>query len=239
MIARPSILLFLLAAPISTALAQDVSSAPRQVSTRTVREVLQALSLSAEAKVLADSGLSGEKTAFVLKDVTNSTLEAALDALVKTLPPGAAWAKVYLPDPPIGKKYTGDALAQYVMAQAALFGKAGASVPGKVELLGRQITPDEAEPMLAGLKLKPYYVVSAPRRSPLTKLNAPGAAMDVMGALTKQLGVADVKDIPPGTYKVSLPGPDGVLLDGQVTIEDDGSGNRRVMVNLGKSGGGG
>ena len=223
------------------ALAQDAPPPAKQPAPKSLRDVVQTLGKTFGQTILLDSSLAAEKTSFAAPR-TEETLEETLSKLVKTLPGGAAWAKVYLPEPPAGKKYTGDAVAGYVMAQAALFGKAGETKPGKIELLGKQVPDAEAEPMVAGLKLKPYYVLSAPTRR-LAGAASPGplkgGAMDVMGPLLKQLGVSDPKDIPPGTYKISLPGPDGTPMDGNVTVDDDGNGNRRVMVTVGKPGGGG
>lgn len=226
------------AAPL--ALAQDAPPPAKQPAPKPLREVVQTLGKTFGQTILLDSSLVAEKTSFV-STRAEETLEETLSKLVKTLPGGAAWAKVYLPEPPAGKKYTGDAVAGYVMAQAALFGKAGETKPGKIELLGKQVPDAEAEPMVAGLKLKPYYVLSAPTRrlagaGPLAGMVKNGG-MDVMGPLLKQLGVDSPKDIPPGTYKISIPGPDGAPLDGNVTVDDDGNGNRRVMVSVGKPGG--
>ena len=235
-------LLTLGTAPI--ALAQDApKSAAKQPAAKPLSSVVLALGKTYGQTILLDTPLTMEKTTFVAKtDSSEATLEETLTNLVKTLPAGAAWAKVYLPEPPPGKKYTGDAVAGYVMAQATLFGKAGESKPGKIELLGKQFPDAEAEPMVAGLKLKPYYVLSAPNRR-LAGAGALAGMMkggpgDIMGPLLKQLGVTDPKDIPPGTYKISIPGPDGTPMDGSVTVDDDGSGNRRMMVSVGKPGGG-
>lgn len=228
------------------ALAQDAPKpAAKQPAAKPLSSVALTLGKTYGQTILLDTLLTMEKTTFVAKtDASEETLEETLTKLVKTLPAGAAWAKVYLPEPPPGKKYTGDAVARYVMAQATLFGKAGESKPGKIELLGKQVPDAEAEPMVAGLKLKPYYVLSSPARrfagagaGPLGGMLKNGAS-DIMGPLLKQLGVSDPKDIPPGSYKISIPGPDGTMMDGNVNVMDDGNGNRAVAISIGKPGGG-
>jgi hypothetical protein len=229
----------------SAALAQTTSTAPaaptsvRQATGKPIKEVVQALGKAAGVAVLIDSSLLAERTTFKETDVTAATLEAALDKLVKTLPQGTAWAKAYLPEPPAGKKYTGDALAQYVMAQAGLFGKAGASQPGKIELLGQQVPSEEAQPMLSSLKLKPYYVLSRGRR-PMLASGDPGEMMkrfgggtNVIDLLMKQLNVSGIDQIQPGNYKVTLPGPDGTPVNADVVVEGD-DGQKRVMVRMGE-----
>ncbi|MGC4047463.1 MAG: hypothetical protein QM758_27015 [Armatimonas sp.] len=215
------------------------AASTRQSIGKPIKEVTTALGKAAGVEVLIDSGLMGERTTFKDTEVTPATLEAALDKLVKTLPQGTAWAKAYLPEPPPGKKYNGDALAQYVMAQAGLFGKAGTSEPGKVELLGKQVPTEEAQPMVAGLKLRPYYVVSRGRRPMFASGGGPGGGalgalggVNIMDMLMKQLNVTSPDQIQPGSYKVSLPGPDGNPRDAEVTV-DNTDGGRRVMVRMG------
>lgn len=214
-------------------------AATRQVTGKPIKEVTTALGKGAGVEVLIDSTLVGERTSFKDTEVTPATLEAALDKLVKTLPQGTAWAKAYLPEPPAGKKYNGDALAQYVLAQAGLFGKAGSSEPGKVELLGKQVPADEAQPMLAGLKLRPYYVISRGRRPmmaggfPGGLLGGPGGGTNIMDLLMKQLNLTSIDQIQPGSYKVSLPGPDGNPMNAEVTV-DGSDGAKRVMVRMGE-----
>jgi hypothetical protein len=227
------------------ALAQSAPPAKQVASAgKSVREIVAALGKSSGVAVLIDSSLLGEKTTFKDTEATPETLEAALDKLVKTLPTGTAWAKVYLPEPPAGKKYTGDAVAQFILAQATLFGKAGASEPGKIELLGKALPTEQLQPLIADLKLKPYYVLRNSQR-PKFVAGTPGmgaAVMDrlggpggFMGALLKQLNVSSIDQVQPGTYKVTLPGPDGNPMNAEVTVEGDES-QRRVMVHM-KDGG--
>jgi hypothetical protein len=229
-----------------TALAQNApppKKAPVPAG-KPLKEIVAALTKAVGIEVLLDSSLSAAQTSFKIGEVAPETLEATLDRLVKTLPQGTAWAKVYLPEPPAGKKYRGDDVAQFVLAQASLFGKAGVSEPGKIELLGRQVPAAEAQPMLSGLKLRPYYVLRAPRRtmagaSPFGPGGLfPGGKDDIMGPLLKQLGVCDPSQIPPGNYKISIPGPNGSPMEGHVIVEDDGSGNRRIGIAINKPGGG-
>ncbi len=228
------------------ALAQTTPPPIKQAAGKPVREIVAALGKASGVAVLIDSSLLAEKTTFKETEVTPETLEAVLDRLVKTLPQGTAWAKAYLPEPPVGKKYTGDAVAQFILAQATLFGKAGASEPGKIELLGKALPTEQLQPLMADLKLKPYYVLRNSQR-PKFVAGMPGmggAVMDrlggpggFMGALLKQLNVSSIDQVQPGTYKVSLPGPDGTPMNAEVTVEGDES-QRRVMVHMGEGSGG-
>jgi hypothetical protein len=226
------------------ALAQSAPPPAKQVAPaagKPVREIVAALGKSSGVAVLIDSSLLGEKTTFKETETTPETLEAALDRLVKTLPPGTAWAKAYLPEPPVGKKYTGDGVAQFVLAQATLFGKAGASEPGKIELLGKALPTEQLQPLMADLKLKPYYVLRNGSRRTMAGALGPGAMEkmggpgNVIGSLLKQLNVTSVDQIPPGNYKVSIPGPDGTPITADVTVEGD-EGQRRIMVKMGEGG---
>lgn len=124
-------------------------------------QILSVLSRSAGVTVVADSTLSGVQ-ASMPRAATAANLEDRLDALVKELPEGTAWAKLMLPPPPAGQAYRGDDLAEFALAQARLFGTAGAATPGKVEVLGQKIAEEKAEPVVAALGLKPFYVLSSP-----------------------------------------------------------------------------
>ncbi|MGC4044306.1 MAG: hypothetical protein QM758_10955 [Armatimonas sp.] len=220
---------------ISEAAFAQETAPPRPTANKPIKEVIQALGKAAGVEILIDSTLSQERTAFKETTVTRATLEAALDKLVETLPPGTAWAKTYLPEPPPGKKYNGDALAQYVMAQATLFGKAGISEPGKVELLGKQVPTDRAQATLSELKLRPYYVLRCSGYPVLSNRNLTKeflnkiSGTDFMEVLMKQLNASSPDQIRPGNYKVFLPGPDGKPVSVDLTV-DDSVGDKRVML---------
>lgn len=129
---------------------------------RSLSLILPVLSRGSGVTVVADSTLSGAQAPMPREATTAANLEDHLDALVKELPTGTAWAKLMLPSPPAGRAYRGDDLADFALAQARLFGTAGAATPGKVEVLGQKIAEEKAEPVVATLGLKPFYVLSNP-----------------------------------------------------------------------------
>ena len=50
----------------------------------------------------------------------------------------------------------------------------------------------------------------------------------------KQLGVTDLKNVPSGSYKVQLPGPDGNPVTADVRVNNDG-GNTSISVRIGQT----
>lgn len=181
--------------------------------------------------VLADSSVTGIAVLPPDGPTTAQNLEDRLDAIVKQMPRGAAWAKVWLPAPEKGRRYSPDAVSQYVRAQASLFGKAGASEAGMVEILGRKIAQRDADTHVKGLGLVPYYVLTNPNAvGPRLAQGlgggpggGPGGGNAVMDSLMKQLGVGSPREIPTGTYKVTIPGPDGTPMDAQIHVENNGN----------------
>ena len=127
----------------------------------TVATVTDRMTKALGIPVLADSAIAGAKVTPLTDAATEANLEAQLDKLVAQVK-GAAWAKVYLPEPQ-GKRYTADAVSQFAFAQANLFGRAGESKPGMVEILGKQIPEAQAAAYVTGLGLKPYYVLTSVR----------------------------------------------------------------------------
>lgn len=113
--------------------------------------------------LVADSTVSSLPATLPSGSTTSDTVEAQLTALVKTLPAGTIWGKLYLPMPPNRKNYDANALADFALAQTRLFGPIGGSTPsGTIELLGQKLTGDKAQASLTALGLRPYYLISNP-----------------------------------------------------------------------------
>lgn len=115
--------------------------------------------------VLLDRSVPAQDVAPLGGTTTVDNLEDQLSALTKALPKGTVWAKVNLPDK--GRTYSGDAVADYVIAQASLFGGAGAATPaGTIEVMGQKISGDKAQTVSDALALKPVYVLLNPTNRP-------------------------------------------------------------------------
>ncbi len=214
----------------------DAPAATRKTGQKSVRSVVQAMTDATGITVLADSTIA---TALVLPpdgETTATNLEDRLDRLVKRLPAGTKWARVLLPALENGKRYSADAVTQFVRAQAGLFGKSGESKPGTVEILGRKLAEADAQEYIKGLNLVPVYILSN-LSAPARAVGIGGAGGDpgsnpIMDALFKQLGVASAKDIPTGSYRVPYTLPDGSTVDANVHIENDGS-SIKIAVEVG------
>ncbi|WP_395091597.1 hypothetical protein [Armatimonas sp.] len=226
---------------------QQSPDAPRAKSEREVREVavsviVRQLGQDSGQNVLVDSSLAALKAPALAKATTKENLEEQLDSLLRKLPDGTAWAKLYLPKPQEGKRYAADNLSRYAMAQAGLFGgKVGASKPGMVEVMGRLMTQAEANPLIQKLDLVPYYILSNPRRPAMAfggpsgnGAGSPFGGANISDLLMKQLGVSDLKDVPSGSYKVQLPGPDGNPVTADVKVNNEG-GNTSIAVRIGQT----
>jgi hypothetical protein len=233
------IALLALASPV---LAQNgLTDSQAQRPQRTVSDTLRRIADSSGITVLAESSLSEKSVEPLAQKATKDNIESVLNGLVKQLP-RTVWAKVMLPKPEAGKRYNPDAVAQYVRAQASLFGKVGASEAGTVEIIGRRLPAADAEPVVQRLKLVPYYVLintdsvasrisSALEGVPQLQFGG-GKGGDMMGALLKQLGVASPDQIPSGTYTVQIPGPDGNPTNAKVSVRNEG-GSLSIGVAIG------
>jgi hypothetical protein len=128
---------------------------------RPLNTIVTAMGRTSGAAIFADSSVSGTPVAPLSEAATPQNFEAQLDAIVKGMPQGTTWAKVYLP---ITKsRMDADAVSDYVMAQAKLFGSAGAATPaGMVEIMGQRVPADQAQTVITALNLKPVYLISNP-----------------------------------------------------------------------------
>ena len=200
-------------------------------NTETLKHTADWLSATTGARVLTDSVLGPQLiTPPDATGVTAETLEVYLTRLALRLPPGSAWFKIYLPAAE-SRGYRPDRIADMARAQADLFGR---PTPGMIQIQGRSLSPTDAKPVLQTLGLEPVYILTsrlAPRPGTMAALGGVDTSQ-MMDSLTKQLGVGSVADIPTGNYKVSLPGPDGVMRDATVEVENT-EGKRRISVRVG------
>ncbi len=230
--------LIALAMPLQLACAQDVAAptAPprttRAARGETVKQITDRLTLSTGVRVIADSALSRQSVAAPEGAVTKETLDDYLTRLSRRLTPGTVLLKVYLPPATYGPRQTPDAIAKLARAQMDLMGR---PAPNTVQIQGRTLTTAEAEPIVRTLGLEPVYVLtSRMAETGAAGLGAlgPNSGTAMMDALMKQLGVGKVEDIPTGSYKVNLPGPDGNLREATVEVENS-EGKRRISVRMG------
>ena len=124
---------------------------------------------------LLTAGIAGAVPAQIATTVApdaESKIEAQLDAMVRSLPRGTNWVKLYLPAPTTGKIWRGDEVAALAYAQARLFGPVGAKPPaGQVEIMGRLMDASKAQGFITGLGLKPVYLLTNTRN----RVSATGA----------------------------------------------------------------
>lgn len=149
----------------------------------TVADVAARITKATGVLVLADSTVNGQPvlrdtflstgsvsstSTDLTSDPSDETLRTVADQvarLVKTLPNGTISARLYLPVTGRSKNWTGDEVAGFGVAGAQLFGQFGAPVPeGFVEIMGQTVPKDKASTYIAGLHLKPVFLISNPSR---------------------------------------------------------------------------
>jgi hypothetical protein len=131
-------------------------------TTRPAAEVLAQLGQSAGVVVLADATVQG-RLAVPPGGATLVTIEQQLTDIVRALPAGTTWVKLYVPAPANGR-WEVEAVEEYARAQARLVGAIGRAAPaGMVELLGRQVPTEKANEAIATLNLKLVYLVTNTR----------------------------------------------------------------------------
>lgn len=231
-----------LALPLQAVSAQEVPAPPspppaaarttRAVRDETVKQITDRLTLATGIRVVADTGMSRQLVAPPDGPVTKETLDDYLTRLARRLPPGTIAMKLYLPPAAGSPRSTPDTIAQLARAQMDLMGR---PAPNTVQIQGKTLTAADAEPIVRTLGLEPVYVLTNRQAETvaggLSALTG-GNGNALMEALTKQLGVASVADIPTGTYKVSLPGANGSPQDATVEVENK-DGTRRISVRMG------
>jgi hypothetical protein len=140
-------------------------SAPAQqapTATRPAEEVLAQLGRNAGVVVLADATIYA-RLPMVTGAATVEGVERQLAELVRTLPAGATWIKIYVPAP-ANDRWSAEIVADYARAQSRLLGTSGRPAPpGTVELFGRPVAADKASEYITALNLKRVYLVTNPR----------------------------------------------------------------------------
>lgn len=131
--------------------------------TKPVADVVSRMSRESGFAVLTDSTLKVSVPPLKIA-TTAANVEIQIKALVKTLPPGTIWGKLYLPEPRPNRPYKGDDVAGFAYASGQLFGPVGAPEPADtVEVMGRRLPTAEAKELIVKLKLQPVYLLSNPK----------------------------------------------------------------------------
>lgn len=130
---------------------------------RPLSTILTSMSRAAGVTIVADSTVGGTLVNPPANNTTSQNFESQIAELVKSLPQGTTWGKLHLPEPKGNRGYNGDAVAEYAMAQAKLFGNVGGdTAPGEIELFGQRVGADKAPTYVNGLNLKPVYLITNP-----------------------------------------------------------------------------
>lgn len=201
-----------------------------------LRQITTQLSQATGVRIVADTNLSRQQVTAPQGTVTKDELDDYLTRLARRVSPEVMLLKIYLPTSESGH-FTPDAIAQAARAQMELVGRAA---PNTVQIQGKVLSSTDAEPLIRTLGLEPVYVLTT-RQAPPSGSFVPGAsglavtADNIVEGLTKQLGVSKVSEVPSGTYKVNLPGPDGVLREATIEVENT-AGSTKIHVMQGSNG---
>ena len=128
---------------------------------RSLEPLLREVSERAGVRLLSDSSLTGARLVPPRLAVNDaSRVEDWLKELVRTIPGGANWIKLWLPPPPRGKRWSGDDIVKYALSLAELYGTVGAVQEGKSEILATQLPDGPAQSVKDALKLQPVYLLT-------------------------------------------------------------------------------
>lgn len=151
-------------APVTPAQEQQNTANAR---TRSLDTVISQISQAAGVAVVADSSVARLPVVPPAEPTTPENFTRQVEALVAQLGRGATWARLYLPAARSARGYNADALAEYAVAQAKLFGNVGGATPaGTIEVMGQNVPAERAESVIAALNLKPVYLVMNPQAQP-------------------------------------------------------------------------
>lgn len=115
--------------------------------------------------IYVDSRVARERIPWVATtpEISAEKLEVHIQELIKSLPSGGGWAKLFLPPPPKGKVWSAEQVLDLARAQARLYGTVGAVDPESIEIFSVKLPPDKAKPVIEALGLKPVYVITLGR----------------------------------------------------------------------------
>jgi hypothetical protein len=156
--------------------AQQAPAPASPTGTRPADEVLAQLGRSADVVILADATVQG-RLPISEATATRESVEQQLAALVRRLPAGTTWIKLYAPAPANGR-WDVAVVEEYARAQSRLVGSSSRPAPaGMVEVLGRQVPTEKASEAIATLNLKLVYLVTNPRSQSAPNAAASGAEL--------------------------------------------------------------
>jgi hypothetical protein len=204
-----------------------------------LRQLTAKISEETGVRIVADSSLGRKQVTAPETTVAKDNIEDYLTRLARRVSNDVLVLKIYLPFGDKGR-FTPDAIAQVARAQMELLGR---PAPNTVQIQGKTLSVAEAEPVIQTLGLEPVYVLTSRQPMQSNRFVSGGAGAtgigdpsNVVDSLVKQLGVANVSDIPSGTYKVNLPAPNGAAREATVIVENAGSSRSiRVMVREGST----
>jgi hypothetical protein len=157
--------------PATPAAARQASAS--RAGTRPAADVLARIGQAAGVTVVADPTLA-QRVPLPGTAATPQNVERQIAEVVKALPAGTTWAKLYLPAPPNNRSWSWDEVAGYVQAQAKLFGAVGPAPAGMAEILGQRVPAEKARDVIASLNLKPVYLVTSVNAHTVAAPSAPG-----------------------------------------------------------------
>lgn len=179
-------------------------------SVRALETLLREVSERVDVRLLADSTLAGARVVPPNQPVNDaSRVEGWLKELVRNIPGGASWVKLWLPPPPRGKRWSGDDVVKYALSLAQLYGKVGAVQEGKSEILATQLPDGPAQSVKDALKLQPVYLLT--RRGTRT---FSGKWSATFGELTLEIHGNHVT----GSYPSSEGVIEGILIGDRLTF---------------------
>jgi hypothetical protein len=151
----------------STGVAGSAVNNSQSTTKKTVGQIVKKMSEESGIAVVADSTVASVLVEPLTEATTPANLEQQIGALAKAIGKDTQWARLFLPEPSNGGAYNGDDVADFAMIQARLFRTAIGNAPnGSVEVLGKTFGGEKAQPYVAGLDLKPVYLLTNPRIVP-------------------------------------------------------------------------
>lgn len=142
--------------------AQNANTPATGAKTRTCNDAVNGMSRTSGVRVVADSTVGLLQVSTSSEATTPQNLEAQLTELVKTLPKGTTWARLYLPAN--ARRFAGDDVAAFAQAQSKLVGAfGGPATPGTLDVFGQKLPEDKAAAALQALNLVPVYLVTNPQ----------------------------------------------------------------------------